>query len=537
MESEQTSDSNESEQNELFEIVDGICWVSDWGLRNLRFSLSYQTRPDDLFIVTYPRSGTTWMQNIVYNLLTNGQPFNVSTIDFFERNPHLEIDGKKCIETMRRPGAIKTHLPMHRVPYNSLAKYICVIRNPKDVCISYYIFYNMWPDVPKLEFDRFFECFIEGYLPFGDYFEALRSAWQRRHYDNVLLVSYEEMQTESQSVIEKIANFINVVLNDQLLEKIMKYASFDYMKGKFDDERRKFEGKFIENIKMATIESDDDSSNEWSLLAQSYQDVFVPRFQLLYDTMAHYAVKKIQSNDTRDEYQLLDYGTGSGEPILTILQQLVTNHLYNVKLQATDSSRRMLSLAEERLHKLKSQHLTVNFFINDDSSNKNVYDIITTSLVLPYASNHGQMLRDFFQQLKPNGLLISSHWPHPKQVPFLSIIKRINQFMATGERIDTSHLESDVSFSCWSEEITRNIFIAEGYTIEQWITVDLPMSFPDIRTLLSFCRICEWFRNSSLYLVAEDETRRILREDFHLELQSNGSFELPSKAIIVIASK
>ncbi|CAF3843721.1 unnamed protein product [Rotaria sordida] len=288
---------------------------------------------------------------------------------------------------------------------------------------------------------------------------------------------------------------------------------------------------------MATIESDDDSSNEWSLLAQSYQDVFVPRFQLLYDTMAHYAVKKIQSNDTRDEYQLLDYGTGSGEPILTILQQLVTNHLYNVKLQATDSSRRMLSLAEERLHKLKSQHLTVNFFINDDSSNKNVYDIITTSLVLPYASNHGQMLRDFFQQLKPNGLLISSHWPHPKQVPFLSIIKRINQFMATGERIDTSHLESDVSFSCWSEEITRNIFIAEGYTIEQWITVDLPMSFPDIRTLLSFCRICEWFRNSSLYLVAEDETRRILREDFHLELQSNGSFELPSKAIIVIASK
>ncbi|CAF5074203.1 unnamed protein product, partial [Rotaria sp. Silwood1] len=61
----------------------------------------------------------------------------------------------------------------------------------------------MWPDVPKLEFDRFFECFIEGYLPFGDYFEALRSAWQRRYYDNVLLVSYEEMRTEFQSVIQK----------------------------------------------------------------------------------------------------------------------------------------------------------------------------------------------------------------------------------------------------------------------------------------------------------------------------------------------
>ncbi|CAF1358238.1 unnamed protein product [Rotaria sordida] len=288
---------------------------------------------------------------------------------------------------------------------------------------------------------------------------------------------------------------------------------------------------------MATTESDDDSSNEWSQLAQTYQDLFVPRLQPLYDTMAHYAVKKIQSNDTKGEYQLLDYGTGPGEPILTILQQLTTNHLYNVKLQATDSSRGMLSLAEERLRKLKNPYLTVNFSITHDSSNTNDYDIITTSLVLPYASNQGQMLRDFFQQLKPNGLLISSHWPHPEQVPFLAIIKRIIKFMATGERIDTSDLESNVSFCCWPEEITRSIFVTEGYTIEQWITVDLPMPFPDIRTLLSLARPFKWFRDSSLYLEAEEETKRILREDFHLELQSNESFELPSKAVVVVASK
>lgn len=195
---------SKDEQAELFKIIEGICWVVAWGTQNLRFGLSYQAKSNDLFIVSYPRSGTTWMQNIVYNLLNNGQPFDISIDDFFQQNPHLEVDGKQAIDMMQRPGAIKTHLPMHRVPYNPHAKYICVIRNPKDVCVSYYIFYNMWPDVPKLEFDRFFECFIKGYLPFGSYFEALQSVWQRRHLDNVLIVSYEEMQTEFRSMIQKV---------------------------------------------------------------------------------------------------------------------------------------------------------------------------------------------------------------------------------------------------------------------------------------------------------------------------------------------
>lgn len=198
-------DDNLQNENQPFEQIEGICWVPSWSSYNLNFALSYQVRSDDLFIVAYPRSGTTWMQNIVYNLHTGGQPFDANIDHFFEQNPHLEIDGEESIERMQRPGAIKTHLPMHRVPYSSLAKYICVIRNPKDVCISYYVFYNMWPDVPKLDFNQFFEYFLQGYLPFGDYFEALRSVWNRRHCDNVLLLSYEEMRTDLRSAINKVS--------------------------------------------------------------------------------------------------------------------------------------------------------------------------------------------------------------------------------------------------------------------------------------------------------------------------------------------
>ena len=197
----------------LFESIDGIHWGLEWDVRSLQYALSYQARPGDLFIVTYPRSGTTWMQNIVYNLQTNGQPFDADRNHFFQQNPSLEVDGDIGIEMMQQPGAIKTHLPMNRVPYNPQAKYICVVRNPKDVCVSYYIFYNMWGDVPKLGFDQFFEYFMKGCLPFNDYFEGLRLAWQRRSDQNVLFLCYEEMRTDHRAVIEKVSFFSHISLS------------------------------------------------------------------------------------------------------------------------------------------------------------------------------------------------------------------------------------------------------------------------------------------------------------------------------------
>ncbi len=55
---------------------------------------------------------------------------------------------------------------------------------------------------------------------------------------------------------------------------------------------------------------DDESDNEWSSLAQSYEGVFRPRFEPLYDCIANAVVKRIQSNNSKQKVQLLDYGTG-----------------------------------------------------------------------------------------------------------------------------------------------------------------------------------------------------------------------------------
>ena len=69
---------NPKRENKPFEKIEGICWVPSWSSYNLHFALSYHVRSDDIFIVAYPRSGTTWMQNIVYKLQTGTQPFDAN---------------------------------------------------------------------------------------------------------------------------------------------------------------------------------------------------------------------------------------------------------------------------------------------------------------------------------------------------------------------------------------------------------------------------------------------------------------------------
>ncbi len=57
-------------------------------------------------------------------------------------------------------------------------------------------------------------------------------------------------------------------------------------------------------------EREEESDNEWSSLAQSYEGVFRPRFEPLYNCIANAVVKQIQSNNEKQKFQLFDYGTG-----------------------------------------------------------------------------------------------------------------------------------------------------------------------------------------------------------------------------------
>ncbi|KAK8756157.1 hypothetical protein V5799_001141 [Amblyomma americanum] len=224
---------------EVFRTIDGIFLGKHFPDDAVRSTLAYKPRPGDLFIVSYPKCGTTWTQFIVYNILTDAQESS-DPLDLVLRLPFLEIQGGEAALYGPRPAAFKTHLAFHKNPYSPDAKYIYITRNPYDCCVSFYYHTRNIPPY-RFEngtFDEFFELFLKGRVDFGDYFENVLSWYEHRNDPNVLFLTYEELKRDTAKGILKIAAFMGeehgkkLKENPELLKRIVEYTSVEHMKKK-----------------------------------------------------------------------------------------------------------------------------------------------------------------------------------------------------------------------------------------------------------------------------------------------------------------
>lgn len=222
-----------------YQRIDGILFPP-FPPDNIRDALTYKPKPEDVFIATYPKCGTTWMQNIALYIFRKGLALEDPN-EFHTYTPFIECRGMKSIENMPRPGALKTHLPYTHVPYSPYAKYIYVLRNPKDCCVSLY-----YHTVSGLQarnhpygdatFDDFFEIFMSGDVEYNDYFDHLMSWYPHRNDKQVFFTTYEEMKKDTKDVVLRVASFlgkgyINAIENDNnILNNILRFSGFDYMK-------------------------------------------------------------------------------------------------------------------------------------------------------------------------------------------------------------------------------------------------------------------------------------------------------------------
>lgn len=127
-----------------------------------------KARPDDVFVVSFPKTGTTWVQEIVYLISTNLDFRSAAARNMEQRFPYLEYfyPGVNSIDKTPNSRLIKTHLPYSLLPESVRTenpKIIYVVRNPKDVCVSYYHFTRLVKETGYVGcFEDFFESFLKG---------------------------------------------------------------------------------------------------------------------------------------------------------------------------------------------------------------------------------------------------------------------------------------------------------------------------------------------------------------------------------------
>ena len=247
--------------------MSGGPWLPITSARTLRACAEFPARADDVFICSYPKSGTTWCQNLVARILTRSRGdepappeswSHVSEVSpFFEIDPHWDHENEpsslaaNVVENHRRfvrgRRVFNTHLPLALMPrvgkdddddYNKnrkLPKIVYVARDGRDCAVSF------WHHLKSQSvedggfsegWDTFFESWIEGTIAFGSWFDHL-NGWRDASADaNVLVLKYEDMKTDLRGVARAVAAHVDPSrpLCEHELDEIVRACTFEAMK-------------------------------------------------------------------------------------------------------------------------------------------------------------------------------------------------------------------------------------------------------------------------------------------------------------------
>jgi aryl sulfotransferase len=222
----------------------------------------YEHRAADVVISTSYKTGTTWMQTIVANLVFQDGvfPAPVSAMSPWldmAIPPLDQISRALQVQTHRR--FIKTHLALDGLPYFETARYIVVGRDLRDVFMSIWNHHSGYSDQLKtisreraasigrqfpLDFEdihqmwrmwiasSWFDWEGSGF-PYWSHLHHMQSWWNFRHLPNILLVHYADLLANPERQIRRVAEHLDIAIDEELLPGILNRTSFLGMKENF----------------------------------------------------------------------------------------------------------------------------------------------------------------------------------------------------------------------------------------------------------------------------------------------------------------
>ncbi|CAH2240193.1 jg1758 [Pararge aegeria aegeria] len=225
---------------------------------------SMEIRPTDVFVASYPRSGTTWTQELVWMVVNDLDYERSNSIPLTERYPFLEFsvyvhpvmmerfreenkDSErklKLLEYVSQPGTeqlvdapsprfVKTHLPLSLLPPTLLdrAKVIYVARDPRDVAVSFYHLNKSMRTQGYIgDFKTYWRFFVSDLHHWTPYFEHLKESWEKRNHPNMLFLFYEELSKDLPAAVRRVSKFFGKQFTEEQLTRLCEHLSIESFK-------------------------------------------------------------------------------------------------------------------------------------------------------------------------------------------------------------------------------------------------------------------------------------------------------------------
>lgn len=184
--------------------------------------------PDDVFLVSYMKSGNTWLRFLVGNLTHPNEPVTFANVEHLVPSVYGLPD--RVLRRMPRPRYLKSHEPFHA----EYGRVIYVVRDPRDVAVSYYYHVVKARLLPR-------DCAIDQFVPrfLADWPGFYRSPWSdhvvgwlamRYSRRGFLLLRYEDLLQDAKQELEKVARFLEIGASDGQLARAVELSSAENMR-------------------------------------------------------------------------------------------------------------------------------------------------------------------------------------------------------------------------------------------------------------------------------------------------------------------
>lgn len=208
-----------------------------------------QFRDDDIVIATWSKSGTTWVQQIISQLIFDGnnEVFGQTLSPWIEFQ--LMPDAVNMAEAQTHRRFLKTHLPVDSLVFSPRAKYVYVGRDARDIVWSYHhhlmsftpFAYTKFEEVVKKvggtipsippDVRDFYRIWLDNDLRSETSFWLnVKGWWDVRHLPNVLFVHYANLKADLSAEFRRIANFLEIPFDETKLPQMLKHCSLEHMK-------------------------------------------------------------------------------------------------------------------------------------------------------------------------------------------------------------------------------------------------------------------------------------------------------------------